>query len=91
MAGNWSSAARSREWDWLHLDRDRVGVRTGERTISSHRRVRSWLRSGQARMESESYVTLLLEVDREFQVHLKPQGKAEMHCQVIFTITPFCK
>lgn len=68
MAGNWSSVARSREWDWLQLDRDRVSMRTGERTISSHRGVRSWLCSGQSRMESESDVTLLLEVDREFQV-----------------------
>lgn len=91
MAGNWSSVARSREWDWLQLDRDRVSVRTGERTISSHRGVRSWLCSGQSRMASESDVTLLLEVDREFQVHLKPRGKAEMRFQVTFTITPFCK
>ena len=30
-------------------------------------------------------------MDREFPVHWKPQGKAEMHFQVIFTVTPFCQ
>lgn len=35
MAGNWSSGARSRRWDWLLLDRSRVGVRAGGTAISS--------------------------------------------------------
>lgn len=39
-------------------------------------------------MESESDVTLLLEVDREFQVHLKPLRQGRDAFSVIFTITP---